>query len=1078
MRLIRLDVEDFGCIRSANIEFGPGLNVLYGPNDLGKSNLAEAIRAVLLMQHTSSGHEPYVQWRTDKAPSVELVFQTEPQRIWRLRKTFGASSKGSSIFEFSKDGVSFTTEAKGRKVDAEVRKLLKWGIPEPGGRGGRRGIHESFLTTVLLAHQDDVTSVFRTDLSEDDDKSGRDRLTEALQAIAEDPLFTNVLNATQGKVDEAFTNTGRKKRGRASPFTEIADEVRKAAEAEATLEASLATSDTARERISELMDERLRQDARFTDTKTLLAKLKGAADKKTEAEGARRELERIEDLSRRVSETVKEEASIQKDLGDLDEERKEATAKVSAARSSYQKAQRALAEVKNASSEQKRKLDQAELEKTQLTLDRRKRELSDKETALAGIQDLVDAATDREQRLTLERQTLAGRGKELDASKKTAEEAASNLQLLNAIGDWLELKEVGTQLQQVVSSAERANVARQQVQEKREEADALTAIDAERQLPDDDTLSQLEELQDQLRTAEASFGVGLSLVVTPERSFEARLSRDGEAPQSVSFSQEKYFQAEREIRLEIPGLGSFAVTGGKADSRERFSALRQEWNARAKPVFAAAKAATLEELRQAVRQHHQRQLALQRLKQEIVALEAQVTAAGSAGDTKAQQLRTQHAALEEALAPFDRDVLEKQGTSIGSSSRVELRGLIDTTRGQMEEAKRAAAQLEVEIAREETQLQAQAKECDEASRRRDLALEQFGADWSNRLQKARADLSQISSDELAVREKIQALTEGQTGQLRDAEGRLEQAQRRQEQAEEKLVIVEQEIVELKTALGACQGRLQERRHAAEQEDERGARLSCARLEKELEALESDVRAMGHTGPIDVNACQVAEDQLRREQSELKQVESTLAKARGALSQTGGDVARERLEAARERHQRLRERESELDTEYGAWKLLLDTLHEAEQDQATHLGESIVAPITERFQELTGERYGQLELGPNMETAGIEAAGNQRPVDTLSVGTREQLATIFRLSLAEQLKSVLLLDDQLAQTDDVRMKWFRQKLQESSKKIQIVVFTCRPEDYLDENTKVGNESGPGQDQRARAVDLTKALERAG
>ncbi len=81
----------------------------------------------------------------------------------------------------------------------------------------------------------------------------------------------------------------------------------------------------------------------------------------------------------------------------------------------------------------------------------------------------------------------------------------------------------------------------------------------------------------------------------------------------------------------------------------------------------------------------------------------------------------------------------------------------------------------------------------------------------------------------------------------------------------------------------------------------------------------------------------------------------------------------------------------------------------------------------------------------METAGIEAAGNQRPVDTLSVGTREQLATIFRLSLAEQLKSVLLLDDQLAQTDDVRMKWFRQKLQESSKKIQIVVFTCRPED---------------------------------
>ena len=907
-------------------------------------------------------------------------------------------------------------------------------------------------------------------------KSGRDRLTEALQAIAQDPLFTRMLTATQGKVDEAFTNTGKKKRGRASPFTEIADEVRKAADEEAALEASLGTSDTARERITGLMDERLRQDARFTDTKTLLVKLKGAADKKTEAEGARRELEQIEDLIRRVAETVKEEARIQKDLGDLDEERKEATAKVSAARSSYQEAQRAHEEMKTASSEQKRKLEQAELEKSQLTLEGRKRELSDKETALASIQTLVDAAKDLEQRLTLEKQTLAGRAEELDASKKTADEAATNLRLLNAIGDWLELKEVQKQLQDVESDAERANIAWQQIQTKREEAATLAAKQAERQLPDDDTLSQLEELQNQLRTAEASAGVGLSMVVTPEHSFEARLSRDGEAPQSLRFSQEKDFQAEREIRLEIPGLASFTVTGGKADSRERLSTLKQEWNARAKPVFAAAKAATLEELRKASREHHQDQLARQQLEQEIVALEAQITAAGDTGDTKAQQLRAQLAALEEALAPFDRDVLEKQGASIGSSSRAELRGQIDTNRRQMEEAKRAAAALDVENAREETQLQSLAHDCDEASRKRDVTLEEYGADWSSKLQKVRADLSQISSDEREVREKIQDLTVGKTGQLRDAEERLEKTQRLQEQAEEKLGIVEQDIVELKTALGACQGRLHERRHAAEQEDEAGARLSGARIEKELEALESDVRALGHTGPLDVNAVEATEDQLGKEQTELRQVERSLAEAKGALSQTGGDVSRERLEAARERHKRLRERESELDTEYGAWKLLLDTLHDAEQDQATHLGESIVAPITERFQELTGERYGQLELGPNMETAGIEAAGDQRPVDTLSVGTREQLATIFRLSLAEQLKSVLVLDDQLAQTDGVRMKWFREKIQESARKIQIVVFTCRPEDYLGENDRVENESGSRQNQRAQAVDLTKALER--
>ena len=36
MRIHRLKVKDFAGIREVDIELGPGLNVLYGPNDLGK----------------------------------------------------------------------------------------------------------------------------------------------------------------------------------------------------------------------------------------------------------------------------------------------------------------------------------------------------------------------------------------------------------------------------------------------------------------------------------------------------------------------------------------------------------------------------------------------------------------------------------------------------------------------------------------------------------------------------------------------------------------------------------------------------------------------------------------------------------------------------------------------------------------------------------------------------------------------------------------------------------------------------------------------------------------------------------
>ena len=43
MRLVKLSVQRFQCIESAELEFGPGLNVLYGPNDIGKSKSSSSV---------------------------------------------------------------------------------------------------------------------------------------------------------------------------------------------------------------------------------------------------------------------------------------------------------------------------------------------------------------------------------------------------------------------------------------------------------------------------------------------------------------------------------------------------------------------------------------------------------------------------------------------------------------------------------------------------------------------------------------------------------------------------------------------------------------------------------------------------------------------------------------------------------------------------------------------------------------------------------------------------------------------------------------------------------------------------
>src|SRR5258708_36839210 len=83
MRLNKLYVTNFGGIESAEVEFGPGLNVLHGPNDLGKSTLVEAIRLGLLLPHGSTHGERFVAWGGGPEPEVEITFASEQQRIWR-----------------------------------------------------------------------------------------------------------------------------------------------------------------------------------------------------------------------------------------------------------------------------------------------------------------------------------------------------------------------------------------------------------------------------------------------------------------------------------------------------------------------------------------------------------------------------------------------------------------------------------------------------------------------------------------------------------------------------------------------------------------------------------------------------------------------------------------------------------------------------------------------------------------------------------------------------------------------------------------------------------------------------------
>jgi uncharacterized protein YhaN len=177
-------------------------------------------------------------------------------------------------------------------------------------------------------------------------------------------------------------------------------------------------------------------------------------------------------------------------------------------------------------------------------------------------------------------------------------------------------------------------------------------------------------------------------------------------------------------------------------------------------------------------------------------------------------------------------------------------------------------------------------------------------------------------------------------------------------------------------------------------------------------------------------------------------------------------------------ERARALELEQEREYDAYRLLVEQLREAENEQGTHLGRALEAPVSERFARLTEGRYRQVGLDGGLGLQGVAIAGKHRGYAELSEGTQEQLATILRLCIAEYLETSLVLDDHLAQTHHKRAEWFRSTLREAAARIQIVVLTARAEDYLsNEELCDGVPCKDDLGARVRAIDLERVIRRA-
>lgn len=1076
MRIHRLRVTDFAGIREADVEFGPGLNVLYGPNDLGKSTLAEAIRLALLLPCTSTHIDDYVPWSGGQNPVVELTFESEAQRIWRVRKEFRKS--GTATLEESKNGVDFDEVERARKVDGTLREILRWGIPEPGGTGGSKGLPSSFLATVLLSTQANVTAILSESLNDDSIGTGKERIAAALQAVAQDPLFLALLNATQARRDQAYTEKGARKSAKGSPFKEASDRVREARDAKERLQQAVDDSAAVEKELVELTATRDWRENAVNAAKQRVKLLEQLAEQSAvrlaaaeEVRRAREAVERIQTLDGEIRTAEENLRTFALDVTNAEEALKAARRQHEDATVTLQQAQNAAAaDGTDAQTKLTFRLQSLELSRNES--ERKGREARQRIEAVQAAEKLVAAAaTAAAGYQVLRSETEAARDAH-NAAVTGAQERRTQLERLDLLERGHAMRTAEAHVAAARTAVAQAAMLRSQLEQETGALDVLSSARDAITVPAIASLRSLRELENTLAGARGALSVGFVVTVTPRRAIDMRVAADGKPAVNTTTAEAMELEANAAIDLGVGDVADIRIRGGHRDTQDIVRALEMRWKEEVEPLLAAAGAADLNGLAAWIEERQALDTAITLKESGLASLRERLASLADASDTlsaSAARLEASRAALGDASVASLMTEIE----ALGDDPAVSLRAMKQEGSTALEIARQALTRTATAVTLAEDRLLRAKATWEEAVAVRDAESVKFPEGLSFELSAAQSaaaaaadEQEKIAAEKTSIENAIAEQTARLADDVRTARAAATLAQERREHAE----TTHTNVV---------------KKHAGEE-----GRLETLRKQRELQDLQSAEEVWRNASddysrlPVPTEEVTPADVLNARNKEaaateDLKRTVGEIHKAQGRLEQVGGAVARERLREAEEACKRVEDHEHEVELEYEAWLLLLQQMKEADAAQASNLGQALAPALTGHFEKLTEKRYDGVSLTAQLGTDGVVVGGVLRTPDRLSVGTREQLSTLYRLSLAEYLGTALVLDDQLVQSDESRMDWFRALLADKARVFQIIVFTCRPSDYLEASALAQTGQAPTTSMTGgvvRATDLAAVIRR--
>ena len=291
MRISRLDLTDFrrfgGSQRGpASFDLAPGITIIRGPNEAGKTTIQRAIELALSRKVTSTWAELDQLRPWDEpagaqiSPTIELAFTDEDEdgsRSGRLTKVF-AGQKGTVSLEL--DGEVVTDPARADEMIAAMT-----GIPSEGFFRSTASIRHHEMA-VLDSDESALRDRLQTTISGAD--RGTSRAKKRLERVLRDTNARGEKNPGRLKVAEDGASLAR-------------DEVERGEAALAQLEADRAT-------LVEARDARAAADATLAERRAMLEKARQAERTAAERDAAEEKFERY-----RQAVAITEELAILRD---------------------------------------------------------------------------------------------------------------------------------------------------------------------------------------------------------------------------------------------------------------------------------------------------------------------------------------------------------------------------------------------------------------------------------------------------------------------------------------------------------------------------------------------------------------------------------------------------------------------------------------------------------------------------------------------------------------------------------------------------------------------------------------------